>query len=242
MRKELKATTIRANRVNRSQLERMYALFSEYYNNHTLESFIHDLMEKDHVILLHDKKTKEIQGFSTLLRVPMKKGTTKILGVYSGDTVVNKEYWGSPALGIEFLIYLWKLKMRRPGVPVYWFLITKGYKTYLIMARNFATHFPRHDLPTPEVYKELMDKFYSHKFKHHYSPETGLITFEDASCALKEKVADITEENLKDPRIAFFQMKNPNWKQGHELTCIAKMTVLMPLKYMLKKTFKVRTK
>jgi hypothetical protein len=242
LRKELKATTVRVKRITRSQLQRMYELFSEYYTNHTFESFTHDLMEKNHVILLHDKKNKNIEGFSTLLRVPMKKGNKQILGVYSGDTVVNKEYWGSPALGVEFLIYLWKLKMKRPGIPVYWFLISKGYKTYLIMARNFATHYPRYEEPTPPIYEELMDNFYSMKFKHHYSSETGLITYEDDSCALKDSVAEITSEHLKDPRIAFFVEKNPKWSHGHELTCIAKMTVFMPLKYMLKKTFKVRTR
>ena len=73
------------------------------------------------------------------------------------------------------------------------------------------------------------------KFGAHYSPLSGLIINDGEACALREKVADIDLETLKEPRIAYFQTKNPGWSEGHELTCIAKMTVWMPLKYMLKK-------
>ena len=240
MRKELKAVTIRVKKLKRHEVERMYELFSQYYENHTLQSFEHDLFEKNHVILLKDKKDRSLQGFSTLLRVPLKKSGKKVLGVYSGDTVISKDYWGSPALGIEFLKYLWKLKMKRPGTAVYWFLISKGYKTYLIMANNFATHYPRYDQPIPAEYKKLMDDFYCVRFGENYDSSTGLISYLEKSCALKEHVADITSELLKEPRIAFFQQQNPKWAEGHELTCIAKMTIWMPFKYVLKKTFKVR--
>lgn len=240
MRKELKASTVRIKKLKRPEIERMYQLFSEYYQNHTLQSFEHDLYEKNHVILLRDAKDRSLQGFSTLLRVPLKKAGKNVLGVYSGDTVINKEYWGSSALGIEFLLYLWKLKMKRPGTAVYWFLISKGYKTYLLMSKNFATYFPRYDRETPKVYRDLMNDFYGSKFSKNYHPDTGLITYEGKACALKEHVADITPDLLKNPHIAFFNQMNPHWDKGDELTCIAKMTVWMPFKYALKKTLKAR--
>lgn len=240
MRKQLVASTVRVKKVKREDIERMYKLFSEYYDNHTLQTFEHDLYEKNHVILLRDKKDKSLQGFSTLLRVPLKKSGKNVLGVYSGDTVINKDYWGSGALGIEFLKYLWKLKMKRPGTAVYWFLISKGYKTYLLMAKNFAHHYPRYDQEIPPEYKTLMNEFYGKKFGEHYHPETGIISYEGKSCALKEHVADITPDLLSNPRVAFFQQQNPKWADGHELTCIAKMTVWMPFKYAIKKTFQGR--
>lgn len=240
MNRSLKASTVRIKKLKREDIERMYALFSEYYENHSREVFEHDLFEKNHVILLRDKKDGVIQGFSTLLRVPLFKGKKKVIGVYSGDTVINKDYWGSKALGIEFLKYLWKLKMKRPGISVYWFLISKGYKTYLLMANNFAVHYPRYEAETPPVYKELMDTFYGKKFGNNYDQSTGIISYEERSCALKEHVAEISAELLRQPRVGFFQQQNPKWKDGHELTCIARMTVWMPFKYALKKTFKVR--
>lgn len=242
MRKELVAVTVRVKKIKRQEIDRMYELFSEYYANHTLQTFEHDLFEKNHVILLRDKKNGSLQGFSTLLRVPLKKAGKSVLGVYSGDTVINKEYWGSGALGIEFLKYLWKLKIKKPGTPVYWFLISKGYKTYLLMANNFCTHYPRFDLETPPEYKTLMNEFYSSRFKDNYSAETGLIHYKGKACALKEHVADVTPQLLEDPKVAFFQKTNPHWSEGDELACIAKMTFTMPFKYALKKAWKVRKK
>ena len=236
----LRAETIRVKKVNRPELERMYELFSEYYQNHTYESFQHDLFAKNHVILLKDKKTDKLQGFSTLLRVPLQMNGKKVIGVYSGDTVVNKDYWGSPALGIEFLKYLWKLKVRRLGTPVYWFLISKGYKTYLLMAKNFKTFYPRFEAKTPENFKILMDEFYGNKFPDSYHIESGLIVHTGTACALREKVSDITTEHVSEPRIAFFQKMNPEWGKGDELTCIAEMTLSMPFKYIIKKFLKVR--
>lgn len=238
MRKELRAVTVKVKNIKRDEIHRMYDLFSEYYDNHSIQSFEKDLFEKNHVILLKDKHDHSLQGFSTLLRVPLKKSEKNVIGVYSGDTVINKEYWGSSALGIEFLKYLWKLKVKRPGTPVYWFLISKGYKTYLLMAKNFKTYFPRFDMATPPEYKQLMNEFYKKKFGEHYQSEADIISYQGKSCALKEHVADICPTDLREPRIAFFQEKNPGWQEGHELTCIAKMTVWMPIKYALKKSFK----
>lgn len=236
----LKAETIRVKKVSRQELERMYELFAEYYQNHTYESFQHDLFAKNHVIFLKDKKTNRLQGFSTLLRVPLQMNGKKVVGVYSGDTVVNKDYWGSPALGIEFLKYLWKLKVRRLGTPVYWFLISKGYKTYLLMAKNFKTFYPRFEDKTPEHFKLLMDEFYGNKFPDSYHIESGLIIHSGTSCALRENISDITMELISEPRIAFFQKQNPEWAKGNELTCIAEMTLFMPFKYIIKKFLKVR--
>ncbi len=240
VKKDLAAATVRVRKLSRAEIDRMYALFAEYYQNHSRESFERDLREKNHVILLRDAKTGVLQGFSTLLRVPLTKAGRKIIGVYSGDTVICREYWGTAALGIEFLKYLWMLKVRSGGTPVYWFLISKGYKTYLLMAKNFATYYPRFDGETPPEYRALMDEFYEKKFGAGYDPVTGVIRFTGAACALREHVADVTPDLLREPRIAFFQERNPGWAKGDELACVARMTFWMPFKYALKKTFKVR--
>jgi hypothetical protein len=242
VKKELIAATVRVKKLSRLEIERMYELFSEYYQNHTRESFEHDLLEKNHVILLRDSQTSVLQGFSTLLRVTLLKSGKKIIGVYSGDTVIGREYWGSGALGIEFLKYLWKLNLRSAGTPVYWFLISKGYKTYLLMAKNFVTHYPRIESETPTEYRQLMDEFYGKKFGSNYDPASGVIRFNGVACALKDQVADITPELLKEPRIDFFQRRNPGWMKGDELACVARMTFWMPFKYALKKALKVRTR
>lgn len=220
------------------QKKQMYDLFCHYYENHSFEQFLMDLSEKNDVILLQEKKTQTIQGFSTILKKEIIIEGKKTWAVFSGDTVLNKTFWGSPALGIQFLTYLWKLKIKCLNRPVYWFLISKGYKTYLLMANNFAQHYPRFEIPTPDFEKKLMKEFYSSKFSKSYLAEKDLIVPQKDSCKLKISVADISNELLKNPRIAFFQNRNPDWQKGSELCCIAKMSLLLPLHYSLKKFFK----
>jgi len=219
-------------------VERMYQLMHLHYDNVDFEQFKTDLLEKNHVILLRDKESHIIQGFSTLLKVPMTVNNQKVIGVYSGDTVLNKNYWGTSALGKAFLKYLWQVKITHLTTPVYWFLISKGYKTYLLMANNFKTHYPRFEEPTPPHFQKVMNTFYSKKFVTNYLAEKDLIHFQTPSCHLKENVADISEAQLKLPRVQFFQKKNPNWKLGDELTCIAEMTLWMPMTYAIKKLIK----
>jgi len=220
------------------EVERMYQLMQLYYENVEPEQFKADLLEKDDVILLHDKEFKTIQGFSTILKVPMTVNNKQLIGVYSGDTVLNKAYWGTAALGITFLRYLWQVKVANLSKPIYWFLISKGYKTYLIMANNFPTHYPRYEQETPGRLKAIMNSFYSKKFGGNYIPHEDLIHFDKPSAHLRENIAALTEEQLRLPRVKFFQEKNPQWNKGDELTCIAEMTLFMPLFYSIKKMIK----
>lgn len=222
--------------------ERLYHIFSKYYDGHSKEQFLQNLFEKDHIILLRDKQHKSVQGFSTLLKVELPTPSGSAWGIFSGDTILEKAYWGNPALGKAFLKYLWREKIKHPFSPLYWFLISKGYKTYLLMANNFATHYPRHEQPTPERILNLMKDFYGNKYKTEFNPSKLWITPSKHGCRLKESIANITDSDRKNARIAFFEDSNPSWKEGCELACIAEMNLLMPIKYSLKKTFKAIVK
>jgi len=237
---QLTAQTVAVNELSESDHQYMYVVFERYYENHPYQQFKNDLSEKNHVILLKDKDTKRIQGFSTLLKQNVITPIGSITGIYSGDTVINKGYWGSTALGKEFLKYLWKEKMKSPLQPLYWFLISKGFRTYLMMANNFTNHWPRHEEETPRDIKAIMNKFYSQKFPDGYLPEKDLIVPKGQTCRLKDDVSDIDDHLRKNKRIHFFETKNPHWKQGVELTCIAEMSLTMPIKYSLKKALQLR--
>jgi hypothetical protein len=237
-RPEVYANIHSIDNLNSLAIDRMFQLMQLHYENIHFEQFKADLMEKDDVILLHDKESKVIQGFSTLLKVPMTVNKKQIIGVFSGDTVLNKSYWGTTALGKAFLKYLWQVKATHLSKPTYWFLISKGYKTYLLMANNFKTHYPRFEKSTPQHFKDVMNAFYSKKFSENYIAKNDLIRFTKPSCHLKGDIAEISPTHLKIPRVRFFQSKNPNWHKGDELTCIAEMTFWMPLAYSIKKLFK----
>lgn len=236
----LKAAIVSVNRLTPEDKTCMLRLMQAYYDSVTEPQFLSDLSKKDAVILLKDQSRK-IQGFSTLASVRIKLDGKPIRAIFSGDTVIDKKYWGQRALGKAFLRYLFIEKLKSPFKPLYWLLISKGYKTYLMMANNFSEHYPRFERPTPARAKLMLDAFYSILYPEHYNPKTGLIESQTDACRLKSGVAGIPTALLKsNPKVAFFEQCNPQWPQGAELACIARMTLPMPFQYALKMFMKDR--
>jgi hypothetical protein len=188
------------------------------------------------VIILRDKKTQAIKGFSTQKLFFREIDGRPMVGVFSGDTVVDREYWGDRSLSNGFYWYLTKLSLRYPWRGIYWHLISKGYKTYLLMTNNFLTHYPRYDRPTPAFEWKIIDQFARELFPDAWRPELGLLVFpEGRHEKLKEGITPITEElKARIPQVNFFAQKNPHWQRGDELVCLAEYRLYLPLLYVLR--------
>ena len=231
---KLTARVVRPQSLTASERARLYSILERYYDAVSREQFDRDLDAKHAIILLRDESSRELQGFSTLLKTELRTERGSALGIFSGDTIIEKAYWGQKALGVAFLKYLWRQKLRNPFRPVYWLLISKGYKTYLLMANNFAEHYPRFESETPPPIKKILDAFYETLYPGKYEPTSGRIRFDRCEGKLKQGVADIDPFLLeRNPRVAFFAQANPGWSEGDELACLARMTYLMPFKYLL---------
>jgi hypothetical protein len=239
--RRLKARTLRLDRVTPEMRDRMFTIFERYYASVTREQFDQDLATKEAVILLLDARSEEIQGFSTLRTIEARGPAGKnCRAIFSGDTVVDEAYWGQKVLGVAFLRYMWQQKARYPREPLYWFLISKGYKTYLLMANNFKVHYPRYEVSTPPEMQALLDCFAERLFGTAYQRERGLIQFSQEMGRLKVGVAELSAAELEShPRIRFFAERTPGWREGVELACIAEMTFWMPVQYAWKRFTKV---
>ncbi|MGH9755569.1 MAG: hypothetical protein ACREA2_22540 [Blastocatellia bacterium] len=237
--KRLTASVVSIADLRTEDKSRMLTLMRKYYDAVTEESFQTDLARKNAVILLRGRGA--IQGFSTLVSLRATVNHKTVYGVFSGDTVIEKQYWGQTALPKAFLRYMFKEKLKRPFSPLYWLLISKGYKTYLMMANNFAEHFPRYEMDTPADRKAIAEAFYLKLFPEYYNPATGLIRFPREACRLKIGVSEISDEmRASNPRIAFFEQANPEWRKGVELASLARMTLAMPFRYAAKAVVKRR--
>lgn len=242
--KRLKAEGLAAHALSAETQADMFRLFAQYYSNIDFAQFQEDLQKKDHVFLLKDSKDNSIQGFSTIVSLETEVAGQRVRGMFSGDTVVHEDYWGQGTLGVAFLKYLFLAKLKKPTTPLYWFLISKGYKTYLLMANNFPVHYPRYEQATPSAMQGIIDAFGTTLYPEHYNQAQGVIQFSHqhlkSKDCLKTDVTPITEAmRAANQRIAFFADRNPHWEQGDELACIAEMNFAMPFAYAWK-TFKKR--
>lgn len=239
MTKKLIAKTIKVQSLKDSQIDEMFKLFEIFYENVSYLRFRSDLYAKTKVIILLDLQ-RRIQGFSTFYDFDFPHHNKNYRVLFSGDTIIAPDYWGTSALTMEFLKNMILLKIKYPTRPVWWFLISKGYKTYLLLANNFLQYYPRYDRQTPiehsELIQALSEKFYPGKF----NSATGVIEFEaNEHEHLRESIAPITQDLLdRYPKINFFNSTNPGWKKGDELACIGEVDPLLgvvhPFKIMRK--------
>jgi len=235
---KLKAQTISIEKLPSSTIDDLFSLYSKYYEGINYIQFSKDLSQKKKIIIIRNSDN-QLAGFSTLTTFTIKSGTKRIKCIYSGDTVIEKKYWGTSALTIEFLKNIIIEKMKSPFTQVWWFLISKGYKTYLLMANNFHEYYPCYNKETPIHKKTLIRDLCEIIYPGHLDEQKGLLYFEKDHDKLKEYVAPITETMCKEnPKINYFQLRNPHWSNGDELACIGKVSFLLgvthPLKILIK--------
>src|SRR5258706_14767456 len=87
-------------------IDRMHKLFVTMYENADVPTFLRDLSKKDGAILVRDKATGEICGFTTIKRVPLSDGRRRAIGVFSGATVLDPSSWADRAFKDAFMRYL----------------------------------------------------------------------------------------------------------------------------------------
>lgn len=207
----------------------MWALFQGYYADVTPELFERDLGQKQLLIVLRDSGDRTLKGFSTIEIYRRVLDGRAFSALFSGDTIIDEAYWGQSALQRTFVRTLFRLKLERPWVPVYWFLISKGYKTYLLLARNFPVHYPRHDRPTPARAQAILDFLAEDKFGPAYQPSQGILRFAEPHGRLKEGIAPIDANLLSLSDVRFFVQRNPGHARGEELVCLGEATFSLPL-------------
>lgn len=220
---KLFCTFLPIKRVSIKQFKNMYTLFSQYYENTDLETFLNDMNKKSGVFVLREKDTGHIVGFSTWTVMPLSFGKKPTMGIFSGDTILEKRYWGNKKLQQAFALRLVKMKLKHPGTRIFWLLISKGYKTYLLLANNFIRHFPNHQSRNTRL-EQVIDLYCEQLFPQYYDKEKRLLDFGDSYQFLKGDVAEITEEMRgANARIRFFDDVNPTWRRGTELPCVGEV-------------------
>lgn len=199
----------------------MFRLMGAYYDNIKRETFEKDLNTKKGVLLVYDDRVS-LCGFTTydVFNVRYRNEIVNVL--YSGDTVIQEEYWGHMETSRMFMSLLQKCRQECEGM-LYWFLITKGIRTYRLLPLYFRFYHPSYHADTPSYEKELIAFLSDYKFGRYYKKDEGIIRFAQEGDYLKTEYAHIAENKLMNPHIRFFCDANPGYTSGDYLPCIAQI-------------------
>lgn len=205
-----------------SDVDTAFRLFRDAYEGTERDRFEADLADKQKVILLRDRDSGELRGFSSV-RIENLDEPARATVIFSGDTVIHREYWGQKQLQTRFARILLAQKLRAPHRPLYWFLLSKGYRTYMLLANAFPKAIPRYDRPDDPRLRPLLDRLAAARFGTYYDTGSGIVRFAGVRERVREGLAPVRPHHLDNPHVRFFVERNPRHSEGDELACLAEV-------------------
>ncbi|UCC31063.1 MAG: hypothetical protein JSU86_02065 [Phycisphaerales bacterium] len=200
----------------------MYRLLTSHFDGVTRDQFRRDLANKNWVVLLEDD-AGVLRGFSTLDFYHVRNGLDPVSVVYSGDTIVERSAWSSPAFLQCWMAAVMQMGRETPGNSLYWLLITSGYRTYRLLPVFWREFYPRYDrVPSPKI-ERLACELASRRFGPLYDPDAGIVRFTRPQI-LRADLRGIPPRKRKDPHVQFFAARNPGYARGDQLTCLAEIS------------------
>lgn len=210
---------IAAGRLDSGLRRAMFDLLGDHFEGVTEACFESDLAEKNWVILIEDGNGA-LKGFSTLHVYEAADGAETVQVVYSGDTIMHRSAWGSPALARSWIGSILRLRAQSPPERRWlWLLITSGFRTYRFLSVFWRRFVPRHDAAGD---CGLRDRLVLARFGAGFDPTTGIVRLA-APQRLREDLCVVPAGRERDPHTAFFLAANPGWADGDELACLCEL-------------------
>jgi hypothetical protein len=199
---------------------RMARIYLATYDGSSTAIFLGDLAAKDEVLLV--RAGDEVIGFTALRTFKYDWEGRPIRVIYSGDTVVERAHWGQQALAFAWITRMGALKREQPDVPLFWFLLVKGHRTFRYLPVFGKSFYPHWAIDRSDL-KPLADALAKDMFSSDYNPTTGVVEFEHSRGHLKPHLALPTPAELDREGVRFFLERNPGFQRGHELVCLCEV-------------------
>lgn len=208
-----------ASSLTAAERDAMHALMTEHYEAVPRDRFDTDLAGKDEVLMLHDE-AGGLRGFTTLAWNPAGAFPEGDI-LFSGDTIIDRSCWGTQELVRAFCRRAGEWRAKN-GRPLFWFLLSKGHRTYLYLP-VFARRFHPHPDRTEPAWEKLASRVAQGMFGDAWKPDEGVIRFPASHGHLRGDIAATSQDRRQNPWVRFFLERNPRYVNGEELVCLTEM-------------------
>jgi hypothetical protein len=233
---DLRANVVARAALRSDEVERMFSLYAASYRDTDRTRFLDDLRDKTDCIIVRDGNGT-IQGFSTLKLYETRWGARRVRVLFSGDTIVDPAHWGTQQLAFAWIRHAGEVRRAVPAVPLYWFLICKGHRTYRYLSAFARRYVPRADAPvdgsdaTHVDMQDLLDHLATERYGRAYDRATGVLSFDAPQGRLAPELASVPDAHRRIGEVAYFLQRNPGYARGDELVCLCELSAanLRPL-------------
>lgn len=222
MKNELEYRLVKKEDFGLLDFDRMYELMSNNYNHVNKENFEKDLLAKQYVGIFTLENI--IYGFTTYAINPQNSGTDEYNIVFSGDTIIDPEFWGTQIMMQSWCRTVGTFLHHSSSKKLYWYLLTKGHRTYMYLPLFFSDYFPSHEGTKDPLYQSIAERCSDLFYGEKYKIEKGVIQFKEKIGELNKELAEASF-NKRSTFAAFFLEKNPGFYNGDELVCLTEISV-----------------
>jgi len=220
MQSELNWRVFPVQELTETHIARMYELMCSHYDAMTRDNFVSDLLKKNWVSVLTDTEGL-ICGFSTIALNPNDTGGEDYNIFFSGDTIIDQAHWGTQSLTKAQAYTFGSILAKYPDKKLYWYLMSKGHRTYMYLPLFFKKYYPAQDKTNEDDVFGLVDRVSRILFGADWKPDLGVILYEKPKDRLKSDLAQGSMQKKHKPQVQFFLEKNPGYERGDELVCMA---------------------
>jgi hypothetical protein len=213
----MEASAVDVGSLGDGDVAAMFLLFELYYENVSLGAFARDLAAKQRAILLREEG--DIVGFTTMAIADHDGAEAPLRILFSGDTIVRRDLWGSPVLTAAWIREIGRLARAEPTRPLYWLLIVKGHRTYRLLPA-FGHRFVPHWSGDDAGLGRLRDAVAADMFGDDYDAASGIVRFSPPRGNLRPEWALPSARERRRPEVDFFLRRNPGYRDGDELVCL----------------------
>ena len=202
------------------QREEMFSLLSRHFEGVTREQFERDLAEKNWTLLV--RCDGRLAGFTTLHAYQSAYEGRNVNVIYSGDTIMEPEAWGTTALARGWIALVNRVRAAMAPGPCHWLLLTSGFRTYRFLPVFWREFWPCHAAPTPPAARRLLAHLAGERFGAGYDEVAGVVRLPQPQ-RLRAALRAVPAGRAADPHIAFFLAHNPGHDDGDELVCLTEL-------------------
>jgi hypothetical protein len=124
--------------------------------------------------------------------------------------------------------YFLRYRIAHPLRPVHWLFTASTFQSYLLLARNFRTFWPRPGSPWPARERRLVNDVMADGADRSWDPAAGVLKRHRASRYREGVVEDdpgLLQHPTLGPVIRFYHLQNPGQGDGDSLACLCPLTV-----------------